>query len=1441
MEQWHTAQPSTSMVKKSVNIYDMFKTNINDPIFSDIHNKPEYKDELVKFRRKIYQLVGVMQRERYQPATIYDTLRDEYKFRYKKNPPDMDRAEDLYIKLINYQELEYLTYNILGYNPSKQDKKIVNNIFKSSITKPDLGPDCYGTPSDQWYNLYVNDDYSIGRGWIAPLDAKRYGPYFMVGRDPTRNFGLVHKKNGNPQYWMCCGLPENNKGCWFGKNPGQYKSYNFAPGLDDKIVDLATSNNFNALTKLWNNEIEVATKWIDVEWYDKLDKKIENLKITINSEFVGQYIASIPRDPIHKNLPELSISNMVQKLRKIYHLQNKYNQVFCLEDDLPIGDDDVWRTYIDNTLFKKREIMLEWNTNVSIGDVSIRRLFFKELWESKNVENLTKELKDQKVDESHLNNFLKMLQLLLNLDKEIETNWPKLNEWIGDIYNKPRNIWLSDIVIKKLVELDKQVKTWNAFKIKVSKWIIEIINTYRKNDNPENNYDSIFGEITIETPSSITLDDVLDNLKKSYKIEKGLLNVKKDLSVDDMITQKMITNDDIELYNDAKATIDTLDPNILSDSNISSQFDLIQARIKSIDDELKKYSIKFQKHKIITGELGSKGTLAQIEELKKYDISTLPNLKIDGINELRKDIEKYKVKLEDQRKAKEAEAEKQRKVKEVEAEEQRKAKKAEAEEQRKAKKAEDEKQRKIKKDEEQRKIEEVEKANEQRKLEEQKNLEKFKQQPEVIDTGNDGKRTWVRYDITNKFTPKLPTTNTLFTEGNFVNYSNSCHFDSLLTGLFKNPGSWFENKIIRKAKELKIWNNNNKYGIEDAIKFHTNLLEDISQLQSVDTPKKCKALVDLTKFVKFPLKHTGDESDPSNMYKNLKDFYNVPDDTMPNTIDILPTNFEIPQKLDNGYNDNAEIITFQYTGQPVSSEHVKLVGVVFDIDNNNTDNIHMATQSNASSVLIIYNENVDQFMDKSDLSSGGGNGGIRKFRSDSNHKNKAGDKMLKPGSEIYHQTALVYGIPTGNTYNFTFDSDMELLIDNSIKTIMDAIQSNGINTVIWNIDTSGNLGLGIFKKNLESQKAAEYISTQLKKKFEKNLFYYAPGKQNNIENHGKRLNKFDDVIPPEGQSDKRLLDIQNNQILQKLEMTTPQDDILSLKSDKGTEFQLAAVILKKNRHFTAVVRNLTNTNNDWWFFDGINSIVFKLDKFSNDTTSLGTPNIISQTAIINDDEQTPIFWVYVRKQPRLQAVISPSILPKNDLNIVPILEAFELKKTGTPTNEFDNYTAGIWVTQDIINNLKDTKLQLSDSMTDKMRLAFANAIFKGKDGKTDVRKLMCMAQVEFEPSKDVVETKTETRIEDDIKPILNSLNTTSEKRFDFFKSKQYIQVNGLNLDRLKSKKSTLSKNMTNVMKNAYAKALYYADESNTIDDGIDNINRIRKLLAMAQVEFEPKI
>ena len=106
IKQWHTGQPHQIKFNEPVNIRDMFRENINVPIFSSTHNNEKYNKELTIFRKRIYKLVGVMRRERYDPPGGYESLRKEFKEMYKREPPDTDGIEELYIKIVNYQDLE---------------------------------------------------------------------------------------------------------------------------------------------------------------------------------------------------------------------------------------------------------------------------------------------------------------------------------------------------------------------------------------------------------------------------------------------------------------------------------------------------------------------------------------------------------------------------------------------------------------------------------------------------------------------------------------------------------------------------------------------------------------------------------------------------------------------------------------------------------------------------------------------------------------------------------------------------------------------------------------------------------------------------------------------------------------------------------------------------------------------------------------------------------------------------------------------------------------------------------------------------------------------------------------------------------------------------------------------------------------------------------------
>lgn len=152
----------------------------------------------------------------------------------------------------------------------------------------------------------------------------------------------------------------------------------------------------------------------------------------------------------------------------------------------------------------------------------------------------------------------------------------------------------------------------------------------------------------------------------------------------------------------------------------------------------------------------------------------------------------------------------------------------------------------------------------------------------------------------------------------------------------------------------------------------------------------------------------------------------------------------------------------------------KLIGVEYSADRINGD---FKTYLDRMDLLIIYNENFGQFLDKTDCRMGGGNGFMRAYRSDSTGSVK--------------KTAFILGIPTGmgKLTDETNSLNNRVIIDTAIKQIDDCVKDNKIKYILWAVDSSGGLGLEIFGRSADVKENAKYITDRLKEKYA-NRFYY---------------------------------------------------------------------------------------------------------------------------------------------------------------------------------------------------------------------------------------------------------------------------------------------------------------------------------------------------------------
>jgi hypothetical protein len=176
---------------------------------------------------------------------------------------------------------------------------------------------------------------------------------------------------------------------------------------------------------------------------------------------------------------------------------------------------------------------------------------------------------------------------------------------------------------------------------------------------------------------------------------------------------------------------------------------------------------------------------------------------------------------------------------------------------------------------------------------------------------------------------------------------------------------------------------------------------------------------------------------------------------------------------------------------------VELIGIIFNSEDKFTNvQEQLKTGINSKDFLIIYNENFTQFQDKNYCSEGGGNGYLRKYRSDGvNCKAIIRDKIK----------AKVYGIPTGEHGLMIFDYDNKRILDSSIDQIVNSIINDKIKYVLWTINSlklDGTIGLGIFSKHEVTTKyIAPYINEKIHFIFD-NKFYYSTNNKDRVINHG---------------------------------------------------------------------------------------------------------------------------------------------------------------------------------------------------------------------------------------------------------------------------------------------------------------------------------------------------
>lgn len=154
--------------------------------------------------------------------------------------------------------------------------------------------------------------------------------------------------------------------------------------------------------------------------------------------------------------------------------------------------------------------------------------------------------------------------------------------------------------------------------------------------------------------------------------------------------------------------------------------------------------------------------------------------------------------------------------------------------------------------------------------------------------------------------------------------------------------------------------------------------------------------------------------------------------------------------------------------------HKNIVCVTYDPENRVTD-FHELIVNGAENTLFLYNENVEQFLNREDVRPGGGNAVIRKFRYDN------------PSNSRRHMSCGSLGIPTmflGNRID-----DDEVAFDRLLECIHQAFQNirafidyhDTVQNVVWSADGDLCIGLSIaVKAKRISEEQARIIQMTVK-------------------------------------------------------------------------------------------------------------------------------------------------------------------------------------------------------------------------------------------------------------------------------------------------------------------------------------------------------------------------
>jgi len=355
--QWHTPAPlnKTFNPPPRAKLLDQLdRTQLDRPIFDrDAHGSDPL---LLYFRKKIFlTLPGLISRNDYMwEYTLQDAINDfrsVYPDQEISIPEDMTYLE-IFVVTLTYGELEDTLNHVLKGDAGQKDRRLVSTMLVDS-REPER-PDCRGTPDEIWENRYLTNDYPTERAHIATqnVDRERFGPYFLSGRDPVHDFGLVHSRIPGNRVWVCCGLPESHPGCWYGETYNQLVPFDAFPGLrQDKGKTywqlMLSGREDSAGVVFLTNMTTQPTAWKERKFYERLASKIEKEKDSISFDF------QLYSKRLSVGEASLMPIYVLEGLRRIIELEREYNEVFCLKGGksaLPVTG-AAWTEYLLEFVF----------------------------------------------------------------------------------------------------------------------------------------------------------------------------------------------------------------------------------------------------------------------------------------------------------------------------------------------------------------------------------------------------------------------------------------------------------------------------------------------------------------------------------------------------------------------------------------------------------------------------------------------------------------------------------------------------------------------------------------------------------------------------------------------------------------------------------------------------------------------------------------------------------------------------------------------------------------------------------------------------------------------------------------------------------------------------------------------------------------------------------